>query len=786
MALRIFGRSGNAKQEFCVDLSMRLTLSTFVCLFLFTGSLKGQELEYIDIANVKASVNFLGVAFQNSGFGFEVPKGSGDHSIYSTNIWIGGQSNGTTYLSANTFLYSEGNFDHIFGPLADDYTSPEFIAKYRRVWKVNRTQLIAHEDSLGLPGYEIPEVILNWPAHGDTTNGEAFYLAPFVDVNEDGIYNPELGDYPEIRGSQTIYCIFNDDTPNRGPGEPLGVEFHLRVFAFGYLPGAFQNTVFCNYVIHNRSDRAYENLYLGNWTDFDLGDPDDDLIGSDTSFAMFYNYNGDDYDRDYEDELPAIGAIYLNNDLNGFLYHNRDSSVTGDPYTGEDYYNYLTSRWKDGSPMTYGGTGHNSSGTLTRYMFSGDPVAEEGWNEVSMGNAPADRRGLGSVGPFSFGPGQTICSDMAYSWARGIEGQGAAGGVVALRKNAATIRAFYKDYGYDCDKIEVEITDFLVLNPEICQSEEVQIHNISEVDPVTCTWSFPGGVPSTYVGLSPPGIRYDIPGTYGVSCNCEFPSGTERSREYADIITVDFGTPPTWNPSLSQLGFCDGDSISFSSGLNPTSTLDSFFVRVNNVPVDTFHTGFTIVNTDVNNGDEIEVSMKAGGSCLFPRTTNPLAITMLKGNTPDSAKLIFLDSNLYALPNDPVYKYNWYFEDSPLFTNVAFDSITPQDSGLYFADIFDPTYFCSQRTDSILFNGLVIGLEEIDLSGLKEGSILPNPSQHPQLLPEPRNIRIVSTDGKSSTAVSQVSELSTIPQGKYVIFWEDEQGQLYYGTWLNF
>ena len=45
------------------------------------------------------------------------------------------------------------------------------------------------------PSSDITDVIRNWPAHGhgdDLTS----YLAPFFDADNDGVYNPEQGDYP--------------------------------------------------------------------------------------------------------------------------------------------------------------------------------------------------------------------------------------------------------------------------------------------------------------------------------------------------------------------------------------------------------------------------------------------------------------------------------------------------------------------------------------------------------------------------------------------------------------
>jgi hypothetical protein len=80
------------------------------------------------------------------------------------------------------------------------------------------------------PDNEVMNRILNWPAHGDESLNQDFYLAPFYDRSPDGgyggngIYNPlEEGDYPwydDIMGRDDILCgvdrrisLFGDETP---------------------------------------------------------------------------------------------------------------------------------------------------------------------------------------------------------------------------------------------------------------------------------------------------------------------------------------------------------------------------------------------------------------------------------------------------------------------------------------------------------------------------------------------------------------------------------------------
>ena len=85
--------------------------------------------------------------------------------------------------------------------------------------------------------------------------------------------------------------------------------------------------------------------------------------------------------------------------MSKFVYYNNDFTVTGNPESGTDIYNYLRGIWKDNVPMTYGGDGHGggvgSTTTECNFMFPGTSDASfpaQEWTEVTAGNVPADRR----------------------------------------------------------------------------------------------------------------------------------------------------------------------------------------------------------------------------------------------------------------------------------------------------------------------------------------------------------------------------------------------------------
>ncbi|MBK7691106.1 MAG: hypothetical protein IPJ31_08310 [Bacteroidetes bacterium] len=58
-------------------------------------------------------------------------------------------------------------------------------------------------------------------------------MAPFVDVNNDNIYNALDGDYPDIEGEQALWWVFNDNgkTHNETNGLPLKIEVKALAYA---------------------------------------------------------------------------------------------------------------------------------------------------------------------------------------------------------------------------------------------------------------------------------------------------------------------------------------------------------------------------------------------------------------------------------------------------------------------------------------------------------------------------------------------------------------------------
>ncbi len=396
---------------------------------------------FMELNNVRAMIHTAGNLWQVPGQNlalYEVPKNSGVMALFTSALWLGGTDvNGQLKLAA--LRYRQGS-DYWTGPLSQGSaeTTNDNCLAYDRHYITIQDEIrefdawftAGEQDAINgtntqqelFPNYQVPLIIQEWPAHGDITQGQGYYLAPFYDRNDDGQYRWEDGDYPwhdinktkecnvdrsvSLYGDLNFWWVMNDkgNIHTETGAEPIGMEIRAQAFAFAS-NDEVNNMTFYNYELINRSTQTLQDTYFGCFTDGALGDPQDDYVGCDVNRGLAYYYNGDNFDGNnagwlgYGDNPPAVGVDffegpYQDNDgidnavgigpgeaLNGigfgdgiidnerygmrqFLYYSNsgqgaDPSQT-DPIIALDYYNYLKGFWKDGTPFYYGGSGHIS------------------------------------------------------------------------------------------------------------------------------------------------------------------------------------------------------------------------------------------------------------------------------------------------------------------------------------------------------------------------------------------------------------------------------------------
>lgn len=464
----------------------------------------------LDINNIRALVNPYGTQFWNGPKSdnenlYEFPKGSGKMTIFTSALWIGGIDQ-YGQLKASADRYRHDGIDYWSGPISVNEANltidTSTVINWHRVWKLNKSEVEYHKLHWYNEGYQPIDNIVNWPAHGDTTLNQKYYLAPFVDVDENGIYNPFAGDYPLIKGDQSVFFVYNDLRVDNTSttGNPIGLEIHGMMYQFLEPDNlAFNNTVFLNYKIYNRSPNTLSDTYIGIWTDCYIGYGHDDYVGCDVERGFHYGYNGELVDGNgeptaYGENPPAQGTVFLGgplmnpnalDDLDGgcdesingigfgdgiidnerygmtsHLYHNNAPGPQGDPQFDQDYYYFMKGIWKDGTPLNYGHFGYPGTGSYgpeCKFMYPGltdsclwgtngeQPNGLIDWREETAydGNPfPAgDRRNLGAMGPFTFLPNSMQSIDIAYVTAQGDNGP--LSSVELLKVYVDTIRARY-------------------------------------------------------------------------------------------------------------------------------------------------------------------------------------------------------------------------------------------------------------------------------------------------------------------------------------------------------
>ncbi|MCU0435532.1 MAG: PKD domain-containing protein [Bacteroidia bacterium] len=539
----------------------------------------------LDINNVRARILNGGDMWWDvqSSPGYEVPKGSRVHSNFASSIMLGAlDDGGQLYVAAGN--YRQAGVDFWPGPLdtATAEITDTLCFAFDKIWKLNRAEVEQFIACRNLPGYVIPENIRTWPGNGRT--GQAKRLAPFEDVDSDGIYNPAAGDYPafalgntgnncnyHLQGDQCLWWVFNDkgNTHEFSGGNAMGIEIQQIAFAFR-TNTAVNEATFYRYTLINRSSTRYNNMWFGRFDDVDLGLYNDDYTGCDVMRGIGYIYNGTTNDGGsptpnpgtYGARPPAIGIDFvqgpqadpgdgIDNDrdfvtdeageripMAMFKFWDADFSISGNPNSAQDHYYYLQGKWLDGSQQTYGGYAYGGS-TPCMFMFPGnsDPfgfgtgnVPQPDWSEVTANNTPADRRMLLSMGPFTLEPGEVEIITEAVSWARDSGSGNNLAAIPALQRASDSAQAlFERCFSIPCAQQAA---------PEIFAQQSSQgLYWFSASGTATAwRWSFGDGTESS---RQFPSHQFTQNGTYQICLEQTTACGTQTSCKTITVVMTE-------------------------------------------------------------------------------------------------------------------------------------------------------------------------------------------------------------------------------------------------------
>ena len=442
----------------------------------------------MQLNNVRATLLSSGdVWWDLTNAGYIVPKvqpGTGAKavsSIFSGAVWLGGKDpSGNLKVACQT--YRVGNppaTDFWPGPLNENgQTSKAVCDNWDKHFVVFRKDIdscitLFRAAKLKDPNNPvvdeglIPESVKGWPANGNpyffeihrfTLPRTKAGLGKFHDEDNDLNYDPTKGDYPtiDIKGcnidvfpDEMAFWVYNDNgNVHTNSLRSLPIQMEVQVQAFDYQTNDELNDMtFQRYKLINRAKTDIDSMYFAMWVDVDLGCPDDDYIGCDTTRSLMYAYNADAQDgitgcecggiNTYCDKIPLVGVDYFRgpNDefgkelgMSSFTYYNnggRNNNLpaTTDPNSATEYYYYLTGKWRDGTSYYFGGTGYNPNGTTKplKFAFIDNPNNSAGWSMASAGLGFGDRRTIQASGPLKLKPGAVNELIIGVPWVADVQ-----------------------------------------------------------------------------------------------------------------------------------------------------------------------------------------------------------------------------------------------------------------------------------------------------------------------------------------------------------------------------
>ncbi|NOZ74007.1 MAG: T9SS type A sorting domain-containing protein [FCB group bacterium] len=340
--------------------------------------------------------------------GLEWPQDNHTYAVFASGLWLAGKVNGDIRTAC-----AEYGPERSPGPWGSDSLDPG-----RKLFSV-------YKSDLANPGNN--DDFQNWPVD---------LGAPWVDIDEDGLYNPLPNgpDHPEFIGDQVIWYVSNDgDVASHGifGTEPLGVEVQTTIFGLKRT-NALGDIMFVKELIINKGGHTIDDMYVGVWSDPDLGNAGDDFVGCDTTLGMGICYN-DGMDGDYENfpgGTPAIGYDFFqgpmipsigdtaysfgryhvnkrNLRMTAFRNVNKAMwSIFHDPDDQFEAYFALAGLDNRGQPII-----NPATSQVTTFMVPGDPNLDSGPNDDIWIDRDTeysgDKRFLISSGPFTMAPGDS-------------------------------------------------------------------------------------------------------------------------------------------------------------------------------------------------------------------------------------------------------------------------------------------------------------------------------------------------------------------------------------------
>lgn len=488
---------------------MKISLTLFLLFFWANGYVLGQSTckqgnksTCLKSGNLEATFStqgnyFIDSTFSKSGLYWKNSFGQRLPISFLNSIWFRGKVVGSDtnillrirYNGSTNIIHQPG-YDLWPGPVNEGEiygTNPGICNFWDRHFQVGRESidsLLHLLDSLDvpLPGSLIPREVRNWPGRGNAfLKAEALSLgsvstqtmdqelAPFVDQNQNGIYEPERGEMPDLQQKERmVWWVLNDlgnkklySTRKLMPAGGLEVQFLAYMYPSTPESPFLANTLFLDWKLKNEGVFDLDSCYIGVFQNNQIGDPSDDLFRSHPLKNLCVAYNRINTDPLYmrigiSEIAPALGTKVLkapgpmanadgfDNNRNGSIDEADETRIVhrigasnwspGDFDSFETYSDRLNEMWLTGSDRTnmfsevlYGSCLEfpllNQPGLTTRFHFPGNydplgyaiggtisaPITQPPWSEEGCTELDNSfRETTISSGPFALPRGTSI------------------------------------------------------------------------------------------------------------------------------------------------------------------------------------------------------------------------------------------------------------------------------------------------------------------------------------------------------------------------------------------
>lgn len=385
---------------------------TLLAALLALTSASALRAQVVQIGNLGASMTPDGTLFRTSAGQslLQVPYGFGWSTLFESHLWVyypqGGAGHGIMPLLTSTLGGPQKTFGPQFAPGA--YTTPAAMQKYNRTWRVSQDSVDKHRAFWNTTSYTPAPEVAQFVGSGNPSLGEFPQLQPYANRAADNTYNWAQGDYPVLRGKRSVFALYSDRgvaKPDNNAPTALNIGVEMFEHPLASVRPAFGQTVFVSFTVTNTGTTPIDSLHVGLVADFDIGQADNDYLGTDTAGNFVYgmNYFENEPANGYGTAVPAMGVLALSHPLNRSLRYNPGMTSFSSLAMPVDFQQRV---WMmQGRPNNL---------TVPQYYAPGDPLSKIGSLDDTLMINRLDRALVLTLPVQNLAAGATACFDFAY------------------------------------------------------------------------------------------------------------------------------------------------------------------------------------------------------------------------------------------------------------------------------------------------------------------------------------------------------------------------------------